>query len=158
MKIKKHLLRHTPTPKRFWSGFCVAVFVFAAVVHSFLSYVAHWLGCGGRSCRGESESQSARRGPGASRGSARSSSIIKVPASVGRAVLLGTSSPARLFFFARLLPFRLTLRSNARACPKPSLSLCFQRHSTYFASEDNLPPDLLVAPPSFSSSRIGFLF
>lgn len=58
--------------------------------------------CGGRSRRGESESPSQRppRTWG-SRESARSPSIIIVPASAGRAVLLGTVLyiiPARLFF------------------------------------------------------------
>ena len=76
---------------------------------SFLWYISFWLECGGRSCRGESESQRPAADPGPVEG-ARSSSIIKVPASVGRAVLLGASYCTKRVSFpcARLLPVRLT--------------------------------------------------
>jgi hypothetical protein len=106
-----------------------------------LWYISFWPECGGRSCRGESESQRPAADPGPVERGARSSSIIKVPASVGRAVLLGASycTKARLFF-PRAPPAGQAYGASVKRprVPTTPLSLCSLKPNLLFvASEDD---------------------
>ena len=93
---------------------------FAAVVHSFLTYVAHRLGCGGRSCRGESESERPAADPGPVEGVRARRRSSKSPRAWGEPCF-SVHHRQRVSFPARLLPFRLTLWPNARLAPLLSL-------------------------------------
>jgi hypothetical protein len=114
---KKNLLPLTPTPS---FGVVFMLLFFAVVVHSFLSYVAHRLGCGGRSCRGESESERPAADPGPVEGVRARRRSPKSPRAWGEPCF-SVHHSQRVSFPCAPPAFRLTLRPNARLAPPLSL-------------------------------------
>jgi hypothetical protein len=125
-------------PHRVWNVFSSYVCLF------FLLLYCTWLGWLRRALAprrvGESRHPPRTRGSRVSECSARSPSIIIVPASVGSAVLLGTSYRRVSFAVARLTSGK---KGNARppcllAPPSPSLSFFFSFCSQ--STNHHLPP------------------